>query len=113
MGFLETVRCARSHLEEQDRVSLRALKREFDLDEDALDELVGELVEVQQVAVREGQVLVWAGPARSASPPTTSSSGSTRQRRASSASSTTVPTRCSSPSATASGVSADRPSGFR
>ncbi len=37
MSFLETVRRARSHLEEQDRVSLRALKREFELDDDAYD----------------------------------------------------------------------------
>ncbi len=43
MSFLETVRSARSHLEEQDRVSLRALKREFELDDDALDGLVEEL----------------------------------------------------------------------
>ena len=62
MSFLETVRRARSHLEEQDRVSLRALKREFALEDDALDELVEELVDV---ALREGQVLVWVGPARS------------------------------------------------
>jgi hypothetical protein len=65
VSFLETVRRARAHLEEQDRVSLRALKREFELDDDALDELVEELVDVQQVAVRERQVLVWVGPARS------------------------------------------------
>ena len=74
MSFLETVRRARSHLEEQDRVSLRALKREFELDDDARDELVEELVDVQQVAVREGQVLVWVGPARSEPPITELSS---------------------------------------
>jgi class 3 adenylate cyclase len=68
VSFLETVRRARSHLEEQGRVSLRALKREFELDDDALDELVEELVDVQQVAVREERVLVWAGPARSEPP---------------------------------------------
>ena len=68
VSFLETVRRARSHLEEQNRVSLRALKRESELDDDALDELVGELVDVQQVALREGQVLVWVGPARSDPP---------------------------------------------
>jgi class 3 adenylate cyclase len=65
LSFLETVRRARSHLMEQDRVSLRALEREFELDAEALDELVGELVDVQQVAVRDGPVLAWVGPARS------------------------------------------------
>ncbi|MBW2292156.1 MAG: AAA family ATPase [Deltaproteobacteria bacterium] len=73
MRFLETVRRARSHLEEQGRVSLRALKRDFELDDDALDELVEELVGVQRVAVREGQVLVWVGPTR-LDPPITESS---------------------------------------
>lgn len=61
MGFLESVRRARSYLEVHERVSLRALKREFELDEDALDELVEELVDVQRVATREGEVLAWSG----------------------------------------------------
>jgi len=36
-------------------VSLRALRREFELNDAALDELVDELVDVQRVAVREGE----------------------------------------------------------
>ena len=40
MSFLEIVRRARAHLEEQGRVSLRALRREFDLDDEALEDLV-------------------------------------------------------------------------
>ncbi len=63
MSFIETLRRARQLLQEEGRLSLRALKREFDLDEEALDELVEELVDVQQVAAREGGVLVWAGAA--------------------------------------------------
>jgi len=59
MSFLETVRRARSHLEEQGRVSIRALKREFGLDDDATAELVEELVEIQCVAVMDGQALAW------------------------------------------------------
>ena len=62
MSFLETIRQARAHLEEQGRVSLRALKREFGLDETALDELVDELVDVQQVASRDGKLISWIGP---------------------------------------------------
>ncbi len=64
MSFLDTVRGAKTYMEEQGRVSLRALRREFDLDDEALDELVEELVDVQQVAAREGKVLSWIGAAR-------------------------------------------------
>ena len=59
MSFLDTVRRAKAYLEEQGRVSLRALKREFDLDDEALDELVEELVDVQHVAARDAKVLSW------------------------------------------------------
>jgi len=61
MSFLETVEKARVALERNGRVSLRALQREFDLDDETLDELVEELVDVQQVAAREGKVLSWIG----------------------------------------------------
>ena len=63
MSFLETVELARAFLERNGRVSLRGLKREFGLDDDALDELVEELVDVQQVAAREGNVLSWISQA--------------------------------------------------
>ncbi len=62
MSFLETIESARAFLERNGRVSLRALKREFELDDEALDELVEELVDVQQVASRRGKVLSWVGP---------------------------------------------------
>jgi len=61
MSFLDTIRRAKTYLEENGRVSLRALKREFDLDDDALEELVEELREVQQVATLHGNVLSWGG----------------------------------------------------
>ncbi len=63
MSFLDTVLRAKAYLEQQGRVSLRALAREFALEEDVLDELVEELVDVQQVAAREGKVLAWLGDA--------------------------------------------------
>ena len=50
-------------MERNERVSLRVLRREFELDDEALDELVEELVDVQQVAAREGKVLSWIGAA--------------------------------------------------
>ena len=61
MSFLETIAKAKTFLREHGRISDRALKREFVLDDAALDELVDELVEVQQVAVREGRTLAWIG----------------------------------------------------
>jgi class 3 adenylate cyclase/tetratricopeptide (TPR) repeat protein len=71
MSFLDIVRRARAHLEEQGRVSVRALRREFEIDDAGLDELIDELVDVQRVAVREGaSVLVHVGGgARAAGPP--------------------------------------------
>ena len=63
MSFLETVEKAREFLERNRRVSLRALQREFSLDDDALDELIEELVEIQQVAVRDGRALALASGA--------------------------------------------------
>ena len=59
MGFFESIKIARKFLQEHGRVSLRTLKREFKIEDDALDELVDELVNVQQVATREGDVLSW------------------------------------------------------
>jgi class 3 adenylate cyclase/tetratricopeptide (TPR) repeat protein len=64
MSFLDTVARAKTYLHEHGRVSLRALQREFELDDDALDELVEELVDVQQVAALESKVLSWIGAAR-------------------------------------------------
>ena len=61
MKLLEVLREARRHLEENGRVSYRMLRREFNLDDDALEDLVEELADVQQVAVRDGNVLVWSG----------------------------------------------------
>ncbi len=61
MSFLETIESARVFLERNGRFSLRVLKREFQLDDDALEELVEELVDVQQVAARKGKVLSWVG----------------------------------------------------
>ncbi len=62
-SFLDTVLRAKAYLEQQGRVSLRALAREFELDDGVLSELVEELVDVQQVAALEGKVLSWMGGA--------------------------------------------------
>ncbi len=63
MSFIEIVGRTEDLLRERGRISFRALKREFDLDDDALEALGEELVDVQRVAGREGKVLVWLGAA--------------------------------------------------
>jgi class 3 adenylate cyclase len=63
-------------LQRQGRVSYRALKRRFALDDDYLEDLKEELIHAQRVATDEdGRILVWAGDAR-----TTLSPGSQPQR---------------------------------
>jgi TOMM system kinase/cyclase fusion protein len=57
-------------LQRQGRVSYRALKRRFNLDDEYLEDLKAELIKAQRVAVDEdGDVLVWTGsPGRSPAP---------------------------------------------
>jgi class 3 adenylate cyclase/tetratricopeptide (TPR) repeat protein len=61
MSFLKTIEAARAFLERNERVSLRALQREFALDDDELEELIEELVEIQRVAVRDGRAIARVG----------------------------------------------------
>jgi class 3 adenylate cyclase/predicted ATPase len=62
MKFSEVVDQAREFLRRRERVSYRALKREFDLDDESLEDLKAELIDAQRIAVdEEGKVLVWAG----------------------------------------------------
>ena len=59
-------------LRRRGRVSYRALKLQFQLDDDHLEALKDELIKAQRLAVDEdGAVLVWAGEAASAPLPTT------------------------------------------
>jgi class 3 adenylate cyclase/tetratricopeptide (TPR) repeat protein len=62
MKFSEMVDQASEFLRRRERVSYRALKREFDLDGESLEDLKAELIDAQRVAVDEdGKVLVWVG----------------------------------------------------
>jgi class 3 adenylate cyclase/tetratricopeptide (TPR) repeat protein len=61
VSFVEKLQRAREVLAQQGRLSVRALARELELAGDELEELLAELVEVQRVARREENVLVWAG----------------------------------------------------
>jgi hypothetical protein len=59
-------------LRQDKRITYRALKRQFDLDDDYLDDLKDELIEAKQIAKDEnGRVLVWIGEAGDI-PPSTS-----------------------------------------
>lgn len=62
MKFSEIVDQASEFLRRRERVSYRALKREFDLDDESLEDLKAELIDAQRVAADEdGKVLVWIG----------------------------------------------------
>jgi class 3 adenylate cyclase/tetratricopeptide (TPR) repeat protein len=58
-------------LQQDQRISYRALKRQFALDDDYLDDLKVELIEVRQVALdQDGKILVWRGAAAAVVPTT-------------------------------------------
>jgi class 3 adenylate cyclase/tetratricopeptide (TPR) repeat protein len=62
MDFYEVLEQVLVLLQRHGRVSYRALKRQFDLDDDYLDDLKDELIEIQQCARdQDGRMLVWAG----------------------------------------------------
>jgi class 3 adenylate cyclase/predicted ATPase len=64
MTFYEVLEQVIALLQRHGRVTYRALKRHFDLDDDYLDDLKAELIEARQLAVDEaGKVLVWTGEA--------------------------------------------------
>jgi len=61
-------------LQRQGRVSYRALKRQFALDDEYLEDLKVEIIEVRQLAVdQDGRMLVWTGDAGAPSEPALSS----------------------------------------
>src|SRR6266508_2227661 len=69
MTFKEVLAQVIDWLQQDKRVSYRALKRQFALDDDFLEDLKSELIEVQQRAVdQDGTVLVWTGDASAAAP---------------------------------------------
>jgi predicted ATPase/class 3 adenylate cyclase len=62
MKFYELVEQVRALLQREGRVSYRALKREFDLDDDYIKDLKAEIIKAKKLAVDEdGEVLVWLG----------------------------------------------------
>jgi len=64
MTFDEILTQVLTLLQREGRVSYRALKRRFDLDEDYLEDLKAEIIQAKKLAVDEdGDVLVWTGNA--------------------------------------------------
>ena len=62
MKFSDIVKEASALLQESGRITYRALKLEFDLDDEQLDVLKDELIEARALAVdKDGKMLVWAG----------------------------------------------------
>jgi hypothetical protein len=69
MTFEEVLDQAIAMLQRRGRVTYRTLKRQFQLDDAALEDLTVELIKGQRLAVDEdGDVLVWTGNAGTASP---------------------------------------------
>src|SRR5262249_19621630 len=67
-------------LQQDQRISYRALKRQFALENDYLDDLKMELIEVKRVAVdHDGTILVWPGAAPVAEPGTRPQAEAERQ----------------------------------
>jgi class 3 adenylate cyclase len=70
MTFEELLDQAIALLQRRGRLTYRALKRQFNLDDDYLEDLKAELIQGQRLAVDEdGEVLVWRGDTVSAAAP--------------------------------------------
>jgi TOMM system kinase/cyclase fusion protein len=68
MTFDEVLARVLDLLQREGRVSYRALKRRFDLDDDYLEDLKAEIIQAKRLAIDEdGVVLVWVGAATTAS----------------------------------------------
>ena len=64
MTFKEILAHVIDWLQQDQRLSYRALKRQFNLDDDYLEDLKVELIEVRQVALdQDGKILAWRGGA--------------------------------------------------
>jgi hypothetical protein len=62
MTFDESLTQVVELLQREGRVSYRALKRRFALDDDDLEDLKAELIKAKRLAIDEdGEVLVWTG----------------------------------------------------
>src|SRR5215510_741150 len=71
MTFEELLDQAIALLQRRGRLTYRVLKRQFNIDDDYLEDLKAELIQGQRLAVdEEGAVLVWTGATTSSAAPT-------------------------------------------
>src|SRR5262245_50074758 len=69
MDFYEVLDQVITLLQRQQRVSYRALKRQFGLDDEYVEDLKAELIEVKELAVdKDSRMLVWKGENAAATP---------------------------------------------
>src|SRR2546427_10557593 len=72
MEILAILAQVRELLQQQGRLSYRILKMQFQLDDEQLEVLKGELIDIQELALdKEGKMLVWKGEATPATMPIT------------------------------------------
>src|SRR5687768_16904616 len=70
MDFYEVLDQVLAILQSRGRVTYRALKRQFNLDDDFLEDLKAEIIKAQRLAVDEAsEVLVWVGTSATTDPP--------------------------------------------
>jgi hypothetical protein len=63
MDFYDVIERVLEFLQRYQRVTYRALQRQFNFDEAYLEDVKAEIIEARQLAVDEGgRVLVWTGP---------------------------------------------------
>jgi hypothetical protein len=64
MDFYEVLDQVVDLLKQRERVTYRAIKRQFNIDDEFIEDLKAELITAQRLALDEqGEVLVWAGEA--------------------------------------------------
>ena len=70
MTFQDVLAQAIDWLQRDKRITYRALKRQFDLDDEYLEDLKDEIIKAKRLAIDEdGSVLVWTGDTASTPPP--------------------------------------------
>ena len=73
--FWRSLRTPRAALQREGRLTYRVLKRQFGLDDEALEELKEQLIDAEEVAAdKDGKMLVWVGDEQTPSVPSNSPS---------------------------------------
>jgi class 3 adenylate cyclase len=79
MDFYEVVRQAANLLQQQGKLTYRTLRRQFDLDDAALEDLKEELLYSHPVVDDEGRGLIWTGEAGAPPEPTSTATPAAQQ----------------------------------